>query len=158
MTVTYSYENLGGIPLMDYIHETVETSEMTNKSLASCDFYEGNMKLRTHWETALDASDKTLLDGIVADSVGKTINPLPKGEFVFQVDVPDRWTECRGYVSFGREVNLPSEIKLSHIFYEGFAGLKVETITEQGFTFWVLSTERWLMKINSVVFKWEAIA
>lgn len=68
----YEYLNLTEIPCQPYIEQYVAASAMLNTNLVDISYHPEEKWLKVWFDPELDASDKTMLDGIVADSKGKT--------------------------------------------------------------------------------------
>ena len=66
----YTYSP-SGTPDMDYIHTAVAASAMSDKDIDHCHYTSGG-SLYVYFTNALEAGDKTILDGIVSDSESVT--------------------------------------------------------------------------------------
>lgn len=71
----YFYEDLTQEPCLDKIVDDVAASDMTDKNLGDI-FSNANssINLIINWNTDLSAEDKTILDGVVLDSLGRKLN------------------------------------------------------------------------------------
>lgn len=62
----YIYPNKPTSPNLSGILEAIAASEMTDKNVAGLRWDKEDETLKVFWTDSLDASDKTILDGIVA--------------------------------------------------------------------------------------------
>jgi len=65
MSVIYEYPNKPQAQDLDAIHAAVAASAMVDKAIEFCRWDEDAAILQVVWADALDAADKTILDGIV---------------------------------------------------------------------------------------------
>jgi len=64
----YDYEGKETQPDLDGIEMGIADSEMTNKSVTGCSWWEEVALLRVTFETELSVDDKEILDQIVEDN------------------------------------------------------------------------------------------
>jgi hypothetical protein len=63
--MTYEYLNINNIPNLDKIHEDIELSLMSNKSVIYCLWKQKCLMLYILFESELSLEDKLILDDIV---------------------------------------------------------------------------------------------
>lgn len=61
----YQFTEFEFAGLLDAIHDQVEASSMTDKSIIGCSWSESTKLLEVEFEAELTAADKTALDSIV---------------------------------------------------------------------------------------------
>jgi len=67
----YAYEDLAQLACLSYVEIEVPLSAMTNKVIADISLHPEQMWLKVWFDEVLSVEDKTVLDGIVASSLGK---------------------------------------------------------------------------------------
>ena len=70
----YEYININN-PNLSFIHKAVGESAMTDKTIESCRWEEATSELFVTFTNTLSVDDKTILDGIVTNSIDNPYSP-----------------------------------------------------------------------------------
>jgi len=97
---TYQYTGLGGVPCLEYVKTYIGYSAITHKDYAGASWSQDEGILSVLWETALDASDKAILDGIVSASINK--KRVEKARIEIMSDI---FWSCADQEQLGRLLN-----------------------------------------------------